>query len=342
MMASARRVLIPRRTPIPAALAALRTLSVCQIGGETMGTTWSAKMALPRNANVDALRCGIERVLAQVIAEMSPWEPASDLSRFNAAPAGTWHPLADGFFKVLSSALSWAERTGGAYDPTVGAIVDLWGFGPFHIAPGLPDGAALDAARTASCWRSVRLDKENRRVFQPGGVRLDLCAIAKGYAVDEVVSVLRVAGVSNLLVEIGGELRGEGLKPDGSPWWVEFERPRHTQVADGTCPETVLALAGLSVATSGDEQRYFEHGGRRYAHTVDPRTGFPTAHNLISVTVVSDECMTADVLATALTVLGPEEGPAFAAARGFAARFVSFDGRALTEHITPALAQMLS
>lgn len=337
-----RRVLIPQRVAVPPSLAALRVLTVRHLGGETMGTSWSARLAVTRETDVAGLERGIEAVLAGVIAEMSPWEPASSLSRFNAAPAGSWHTLPDGFFKVLTAALHWAARTGGAYDPTLGALVGLWGFGPAPAAPGLPRREALDTARRTSGWSRVKLDAVARKALQPGGVALDLCAIAKGFAVDEVVRFLRRNGVANLLVEIGGELRGEGVKPDGTPWWVAFETPRPEQDVDGVPPETVLALNGLSVATSGDERRYFDHAGRRYAHTLDPLTGAPVVHDLVSVTVAAADCMTADVLATALTVLGPERGADFAAANGIAARFVRFDGARLSERLSPAMAVMLN
>src|SRR5690606_9477583 len=158
---------------------------------------------------------------------------------------------------------------------------------------------------------------------------------------DEVARFLLHQGIANLLVEIGGELRGEGLKPDGTPWWVALERPRGTHAARRPLPETILALTGLSVATSGDERRYFDVAGRRYSHTVDPATGAPVTPDLVSVTAVADDGMTADALATALLVLGPEAGPAFAAEHGIAARFVRHDGLLLAEQMTPAMAAML-
>lgn len=336
-----RRVLIPERVSPPPFPGALRTLAVKELAGETMGTTWSVKLALPPGTDLAPLRHGIEGQLARVIDEMSPWEPMSHITRFNTAPAGTRHRLPDGFFKVLSAALHWAERTGGAYDPTVGAAVDLWGFGPEpKRAAAAPGGDAVRQARERGGWRRVSLDPTTRSALQPGGLLLDLSSIAKGFAVDEVARFLKAEGIANLLVEIGGELRGEGLKPDGTPWWVELETPRAGQHA-AALPATLLALAGLSVATSGDERRYFEAGGVRYAHTLDPATGAPLAHDLISVTVAADDCMTADALATALLVLGPEKGPAFAAEHRLAARFVRLEGHCLAEQLSPALAAML-
>lgn len=335
-----RRVLIPTRIAPPPFSGALRTLVVKELGGATMGTAWSARLVVPPATDLAPLKRGIETVLARIIDEMSPWEPGSHISRFNAAPAGTWHRLPDGFVTVLSAALDWAERTGGAYDPTIGASVNLWGFGPAPSRGIVPDPQSVDRARAHGGWRRVVLDRKNRTAYQPGGVLLDLSSIAKGFAVDEVTRFLRSRGIDNLLVEIGGELRGEGVKPDGTPWWVALERPRSSRHAEAL-PETLLALTGLSVATSGDEQRYFDDHGRRYAHTLDPATGVPVAHDLVSVTVLAGDCMTADAAATALMVLGPERGPAFAAEHRMAARFVRLNEAALTEHLSPAMASML-
>ena len=331
-----RRVLIPLDVAVPPSLAALRVLDLVQLGGETMGTTWSAKLAVTRGTDIAPLAQGIEAVLAHIVAEMSPWEAASDLSRFNAAPPGTTHTLAEGFFKVLSAAFHWAELSDGAFDPTVGSTVALWGFGPSALQD-FPEREAIRAAQARCGWRRIAFDAAQRTIVQPGGVALDLCAIAKGFAVDEVVRFLRSRGIGNMLVEIGGELRGEGLKPDGAPWWIAFERPR----AAPDLPETLLALTGRSVATSGDERRYFEREGRRYAHTMDPRTGEPVRHDLISVTVVAEDCMTADAVATALTVLGPDAGAPFATRHGIAARLVSIDDGQISETLTPAMSAML-
>lgn len=336
-----RRVLIPERIAPPPSPDALRGLSVRQLGGETMGTTWSVKIAAPPGLDLRELDRGIRELLARIVREMSSYESGSSLCRFNAAPGGAWHRLPDSFFTVLSAALFWAEETGGAFDPTMGELVDLWGFGPAPSRSCLPDDGAVHRARARSGWKRIMQDRSTQSAFQPGGVSLDLCAIAKGFAVDEVMRFLHGRGLANTLVEIGGELRGDGVKPDGTPWWVELEKPRGTRQSDAS-PEMLLALSGIAIATSGDEQRYFDCNGRRYAHTLDPRTGRPIAHDLVSVTVVAEDCMTADALATALTVMGVGPGLSFARERALRARFVGFDGRKLTEHMSPAMVAMLS
>lgn len=345
------RVLIPTSLtappPTPAAGGRVR-----QWAGQTMGTTWSVSAVLADDGadSGDDIKAAIEAVFANVIAQMSNWSETSDLSRFNRAPAGAWVTLPEEGFTVLQAALQVARDSGGAYDPSAGPLVDLWGFGPVgHVgarqtAPTVDDVAR---ARQRCGWQRIEVDVPNRRARQPGGLALDFCAIAKGFAVDAVSRCLDAHGVTHHLVEIGGELRGQGLKPDGMPWWVELESPQaggHGRNAHGTpsTPRTLVALLGLSIATSGDYRRYFEQDGRRFAHTIDPRTGYPAAHALASVTVIHRDCMLADAFSTALTVLGPQAGMEFARRHALAARFLVRTPRGFDELTSPAFAAMLS
>ena len=190
-----------------------------------MGTTWSVKLVADRGLDPAEIRRGIEGRLDRVVAQMSDWESDSDLSRFNRAPAGSWHELPPECFCVLAHALELAADTGGAYDPTVGPLVDVWGFGPAPARRTRPTAAAIAEARARTGWTRLTLDVSSRRARQPGGASVDLSSIAKGFAVDEVATYLRRLGVTSSLVEIGGELRGHGVKPDGSPWWVALYGP---------------------------------------------------------------------------------------------------------------------
>jgi len=347
-----RQVLIPHHIDPegPALGGAVHVLS-----GRTMGTTWSVKLVAGRAPPGPEWTEGIQARLDTVVAQMSTWEPTSHLGRFNTAPAGSWHDLPPEFLAVLKCAQAVAQDSEGAYDPTAGALVDLWGFGPTrrHDEAGfrIPSPQAVADAVATAGWCRLGLDVPNRRAFQPGGLRLDLSAIAKGYAVDLVMQHLEARGVRSCMVEVGGELRGIGVKPDGQPWWVSLEHPDdHLPSAAPSSMhglrETLVALHGVSVATSGDYRRYFEIDGRRHAHTIDPRTGWPAGHRLASVSVVHAECMVADAWSTALTVMGVEQGLAAANARGLAARFVVRDGDAdtlgYTEHLSRPFAAMLS
>jgi thiamine biosynthesis lipoprotein len=234
----------------------------------------------------------------------------------------------------------WAhDASGGAYDPAAGALVELWGFGPRrrydHAGFYAPDAAAI--ARAQAGRARPTLDRAGRRLLQPGGAVLDLSSVAKGYAVDRLALCLEGRGLRHYLVEVGGELRGAGLKPDGQPWWVEVEA-----VPDaGGARQAVVALHGLSIATSGDYRQYFEFEQRRVSHTLDPRTGRPAASGIAAVTVLAPTCMAADALSTALNVLGHVEGLAFAERRALAARFLVRHADRLREVVSPAWEALL-
>ncbi len=290
-----------------------------------MGTGWSVLYAAPA-LEPDAVRRRVEARLGAIVAELSHWEPKSLLSRFNRASAGTWLPLPPDFATVIAAGIAMATLSEGAFDPTLGRLVDLLGYGPPGLQP-TPSAAAVGEARAASGYRRLAFDSAACRLRQPGGLALDLSGIAKGHAVDALGGVLAAMGARHWLVEIGGELKGAGMRPDGDPWWVDLEDP-----PGAACAPLRIALHGLAIATSGD----YRHG----SHTIDPRTGAPAAHGVRSVSVVHPSAMLADAWATALTVLGPEAGLALAAAHAIAARIIVIADMP-TEHISPALAAMM-
>jgi len=322
----------------PYAAARLRAhdaASLHHLAGQTMGTTWSVHLHNPRFLPLAATRAAIEAVLAQTIAQMSHWEEESSISRFNRAAAGTWQTLPDEFFTVLECALHWARASGGAWDPTLGALVAAWGFGPAgqgQKMPRVPGEEAIAAARARCGWQRIALRGAQRQALQSGGVQLDLSGIAKGYAVDWLARCLAALGWRDFLVEIGGELRASGSRPGGAPWQVLLPASGHT-----------LALrCGQSIATSGDRWHAFEAGGQRYSHSIDPRSGRPVAHALTSVSVLHAECMQADVLATAITILGPRQGLAFAEQHGIAALLCQRGAHGMEQAMTRALAAQLT
>jgi FAD:protein FMN transferase len=312
-------------------------------GGATMGTSWSAHFLQPPGVR-SHLQAQMQLELDGIVLEMSHWEPDSVLGRYNRAPAGSWHALPPRFIEVLDYALEVAAASGGAYDPFAGALVNLWGFGPErrYNQPGFyaPASERVQATLAARAALAPVFDRAGKRLLQPGGALLDFSSIAKGYAVDRLAWCLEQHGVRHYLVEIGGELRGAGMKPDGQPWWVTLEGvPGHDS------PATVAALHGLAIATSGDYRRYFEHGEsghlRRASHTLDPRTGYPIANEVASCTVLHPRCMAADALSTTITVLGFEAGLAFAEERQLAARLLLRRPGGLDEHTTGAYQAML-
>ncbi len=311
---------------------------IARLGGHTMGTTWQVTLVAAPSRDLHPLHAGIQAQLDTVVAQMSTWEAGSDISRFNTAPAGTALSLPEPFAHVLRAALEIAQRSEGAFDPTVGPLVALWGFGAHAHARRVPDASALDATRARCGWK--RLSLVGNQLTQPGGLELDLSAIAKGFAVDAVSAWLRTQDISAALVEVGGELHGYGTKPDGQPWRVLVEsEPEADAAADA--PPRVLALADLAVATSGDRWHHYAADGVQYSHTLDPRTGAPVTRAAAAVTVVAADAMHADGWATALTVMGLEQGLAFANDHDLAARFVTRTANGIEEHLSPAFQHLL-
>ncbi len=304
--------------------------------GETMGTRWRVCLVAPARAALDALHDAVQRRLDGVVAQMSTWEAESDISRFARAAGGTWQALPQDFFDVLRCALDVAARSGGAFDPTIAPLVRLWGFGANAGPQRVPDAEAIEAIRARIGWQRLLLHGDDRAALQPGRLELDLSAIAKGFGVDAVAETLRARGIAAALVDVGGELYGYGRKPDGEAWRVLVEATPDDDDggdgliaadpeadSDGTHAPCVIALDGIAIATSGDHWHRFEHDGRRYSHTIDPRSAAPVTHAPAAVTVIADSAMLADAWATALTVMGTVEGHAFAIAHGLAARFVA-------------------
>ncbi|MFT0139246.1 FAD:protein FMN transferase [Alcanivoracaceae bacterium MT1] len=328
---------------IPFTLLLLLILSACDdaqqrlsaLSGPTMGTTWSVKFTGSPRDGIPALKTELEAALEQVNQEMSTYRPDSDLSRFNQAEAGTVQTLPEDFAKVLAAALKLSGDTNGAYDVTVGPLVNLWGFGPDPDRFEPPADEDVQAALRRIGWQ--RLTLQGREATQPGGLYVDLSSIAKGFGVDKLAGVLKEAGISNYLVEVGGELVASGTKPYGQPWRVAIERP---EVGKREV-EKVLKLHDIAIATSGDYRNFFEEDGKLFSHTIDPRTGYPVTHHLASVTVLHKSCMMADALATALTVLGPEEGVAFAREHELPVLFIVRTNEGPKEILTPAFQAVL-
>lgn len=293
------------------------------LGGPTMGTSWSLHIVDPPVG----CEAAIHATLSRIISQMSNWERQSDISRFNRTPVDQWMTLPPDMLTVLRAGLDIARISQGAFDPAIGHLVDQWGFGPPNSESAAPPIATKP-------WQAIEMTEEaaRRRV----DVALDFSGIAKGFAVDAVAATLGELGASDFLIEIGGELRGEGIKPDIQPWWVDVEAP-----PDLAVPILRIALCGQSVATSGDYRRYRMKGEQRLSHSIDPATGAPIEQGVASVTVLHDSAMMADAWATAITVLGPDRGMALATRHGLAARLVLRQAARGMEYMTPALAAML-
>jgi thiamine biosynthesis lipoprotein len=294
-----------------------------------MGTTWHLQAVLPDGLTAEHIGGVIAARLEALVAQMSHWEPASDLCRFNRARAGRWQALPRDFARVMQAALTIAEASDGAFSPAVGRLVDLWGFGPPGPVAQAPDDEQIAQAQTPSDWHLLAFEPATGRLRQPGGLSLDLSGIAKGYAVDALAGDLARLGVVHLLVEVGGELVGRGLRPDGQPWWVDLEAPPGAGL-----PGLRVALHGLAVATSGSYVRG--------PHNLDPRLGRPARSGVVACSVLHDSAMIADGWASAFSVLDVEAGMALATDRDLAARWITREGEGWREAISPALARMLA
>lgn len=325
-------------------MSALPNLAVHAWHGDTMGTTWSVRAVLPIGLALREVQESVQRTLDRIDGQMSTYKPQSALSRFNQAPPRTWHVLPTECFEVIAHALQLARDSGGAYDPTVGPLVNLWGFGPDAARQAPPSPEEVRGARERIGWVRLQQDAATHSLYQPGGAYLDLSSIAKGYAVDQVGHALDALGVEAWLVEVGGELKGKGRKPDGSPWRIGVERPGAAMGAVERLDQLsqVLTLSGRAIATSGNYRRQFEADGRRYSHHVDPRTGEPVPHRVASVSVLAAKALHADPLGTLMTVLGPDDGLTYARERGLAVLFLLHGERGLEERLSPAFADALA
>jgi thiamine biosynthesis lipoprotein len=344
-----------RELPVPARMrsargalvGALLCMAACtpeppmlSLTGEAMGTSWTVHVAdANRLPGLDAQTL-VDTALHEVDAVMSTWNDDSALMRFNAADSTDWISVPASLATVVADARRISELTGGAFDITAAPLVDAWGFGPAGAPAMPPTPAALAALRSRVGFRLLenRAEPPALRKHDPA-MRADLSAIAKGYAVDRVALALEAAGSRNYLVEIGGELRIRGRRTTGEAWRIGIEQP---DPARRSVQRELALNRDAALATSGDYRNFVELGGRRQAHIIDPRTGWPAAHALASVTVIAANCAEADALATALTVLGPQDGYRLARDESIAALFIMRTADGFEERSTAAFEAWLN
>ena len=287
--------------------------------GPTMGTAYHVQIVVDQSFHdQDKLTRDVNATLEEVNRLMSTWREDSEISRFNKSPVQTWFALSDDTFYVIDLAQKISQQTQGAFDITLGPLVDLWGFGARTADDQVPDEAQIKQAKAKTGFHQLELDSTSHKIRKQISLEINLSAIAKGFGVDKLAAVLDEWGLNDYLVEIGGEIRVKGKKPDGSFWKLAIESP----IPQARRAYQVLTLTDEGVATSGDYRNYFEDKGQRYSHIIDPTTGKPITHNLESVTVISATTARADALATALMVMGPERGYAFCQQQHIAAYFI--------------------
>jgi len=309
-------------------LAALALLACTQrpsperIAGDTMGTTYEV-VVTHRSANLSrpAIQSAVDAVLAEVNGHLSGWDPQSELARFNAASGTDWIPASVLLVEAVDEAQAVSRASGGAFDVTVGPLVRAWGFGAGATeSAAAPAPAELERMRASVGYRNLESRRRPPALRKNAGtLHVDLDGIAPGVAVDRIAERLEALGVRDYLVELGGEVRARGRSPADRPWRVAVEAP----LAGERRPYALVELDGMGVSTSGDYRDFRDVGGRRLSHTIDPRTAAPVTHGLASVTVLHPSTATADAWATALVVLGPEEGMALARRLDLAALFIT-------------------
>lgn len=281
--------------------------------GQTMGSTYMVKIFDPPESLPNDWQLTIDRELRAITDEMSTYIESSEISRFNATDSLDWFPVSESFARVVSRALEFSVLSDGAFDVTVAPLVKAWSFGPGKKRNVPPSDAEIADLSALIGHQKIeaRLDPPALRKRE-AGVTIDLNAIAPGFGADRIVEILESMGAKNLFVELGGEIRVTGDKA-GDLWTVGIQKPDE----EGEVVAVAYPLRDRSLATSGDYRSFFEYEGRRYSHTIDPRTGRPVTHNLASVTVLADDCMTADAMATTMSVLGDQEGLALAQKLGW-------------------------
>lgn len=293
-----------------ALLACTQRPSPERIVGQTMGTTYEVVVThRPAGLSHASIQSAVDTVLAETNDHLSAWDPESELARFNATDGTEWIPASALLVEAIGEAAAVSRASQGAFDVTVSPLVRAWGFG----ARAVENGAAPTPAELRRLRESVGYQKLESRP-RPTALRktvaalhVDLDGIAPGLAVDRIAGNLEALGVRDYLVELGGEVRARGRSPSGRPWRVAVEAP----LAGERRPFALVELDGMGVSTSGDYRDFRDLDGRRLSHTIDPRTAAPVTHGLASVTVLHRSAASADAWATALMVLGPEEGMEF-------------------------------
>jgi thiamine biosynthesis lipoprotein len=277
------------------------------IEGGTMGTTYHITVVTGSFQGIAGLKEKIDFRLKEINHSMSTYQKDSEISRFNRfSVAGQKFKISSDFFQVMEAGQTIYRLSDGAWDATVNPLLELWGFGPGLPLNRVPPQNEIAALLPEVGFSNIEILPPDFLVKKRPAVTIDLSSIAKGYGVDQVADLIRGNGFDNYLVEIGGEIVAAGDRKDGLPWRVGINRPQPDSAFDEVY--RVVALHNQAFATSGDYRNFFEAGGVRYSHVIDPRTGYPVSNGVASVSIIADTCTLADGLATAVMVMGPEKG----------------------------------
>lgn len=307
--------------------------------GMTMGTSYNIKASyLPESLSPKEIDRQLKGVLDKVSRQMSTYQKDSELSLFNQNTSTDWFAVSPELYEVTKEALTISQLSNGLFDVTVGPLVNLWGFGPEEMSFKKPDESVVKERLNHIGYQRLKLKEDGFYIKKDiPELYVDLSGIAKGYGVDQVASLLERLGITDYIVEIGGEIRVKGKNNQGQPWQIAVEKP--TQ--ESRSIEKIVTITDTGMATSGDYRNYFELDGKRFSHTIDPRTGYPINHKLASVTILSPTSMEADGLATAFMVMGPDVGFQFAEQNKIAAFFIIKSDKGFEEHMSTAFADRI-
>ncbi|SHI02740.1 FAD:protein FMN transferase [Ferrimonas marina] len=304
-----------------------------QIHGHTMGSAYEIHWSTLYPRNPAKLKAGVEELLVEVNASMSHFDPESQLSQFNRSEHGT--PVDGLFATVMAEAILLHHETHGALDVTIAPLVELWGFGAQGETATPPAQSEIEQALARSGMHRLKLEDQHL-VKQSAELTVNLGAIAKGFAVDQIAELLVQSGIRDFLINVGGEMRVQGVKADGSPWRIGIEHPD----SEGQHHLLIIEPGNSAVATSGDYRNYFESAGQRFSHLIDPRSGMPISNGIASATVIHSSSMRADGYATAASVLGVEAALAMATELNMALMLVEVRDGQLVLHESPAFVQI--
>ncbi|MCW8848570.1 MAG: FAD:protein FMN transferase [Melioribacteraceae bacterium] len=301
------------------------------ISGSTMGTTYSIKFIdIDGSADLPMIQANVDSILAKVNQQMSTYIKTSEISLFNANKDTSWFIISHDFAIVLAEAIEIYKQTDGYYDITIGPLVNLWGFGPAVPSNTIPNYKSIQKAKKLVGTSKIKVDTLHNSIKKTmPDLYCDLSSIAKGFGVDKVGQYLTEREINNFMIEIGGEVRTKGINENSEKWRIGISTP----LSDGL--QKIISISDMSVATSGDYLNYFEKNGVRYSHLINAKTGRPINHNLASVTVLNKNCSTADALATAINVMGPEVGYKFALEKKLPIFMIVREGNGFVEKMTP-------
>ncbi|MCD4561851.1 MULTISPECIES: FAD:protein FMN transferase ApbE [Lelliottia] len=308
--------------------------------GKTMGTFWRVSIMNVDARRADELRGKIQSQLDADDQLLSTYKNDSALMRFNLSNSTSLWPVSEAMADIVTEALHIGYKTNGAMDITVGPLVNLWGFGPTKQPEKIPDQAQIDDARARTGLQHLTVINQYGQQYLQKDIPdlfVDLSTVGEGYAADHLAALMTQEGISRYLVSVGGALVSRGLNASEKPWRVAIQKPTDTQNA----VQAVVDINGHGISTSGSYRNYYELDGKRLSHVIDPQTGRPIEHNLVSVTVIAPTALEADTWDTGLMVLGPEKAKEVVRQEGLAVYMITREGETFKTWMSPQFQSFL-